>query len=255
LRWSDADDILAEFYIPADQRKALMAMFPTVEADWNAAVEKRHAAENDVPARLEAAANEMDRIARRLFNMPAPDIKALAYKSAVGARHEDDLYSFDDLGAVASALDCSVEGERRVNLQRDLLRLAGVDHPILHMPEFSPRAWVKTFEAAGGLVTGKGGALYIIPSTGEEDDVAHILEEPWKARAVYLYCNDRRSYGGCEIFDPFDRLRAGARVRQQSVDGYPNTIIVFMTGDPKFGAPEIVVERPADRNFAAAVAQ
>lgn len=150
-----------------------------------------------------------------LMETPAPDLAAVALKSALLAvSDDDDKHGFDDLGWVCDQLHGFYPEKVRVLIHRDLLRLSTVDHPALHEGDWNPRSWMAEFEQGKAGVVSAG-----LASTGDElfFGVAHdatpeekarlfaamhnliTVEPSWKHRALELAADRRRAGGGDPI--------------------------------------------------------
>jgi hypothetical protein len=144
------------------------------------------------------------------------------FKSAVRAREIDDhKLGFDDFGYVAFAREGYLTDRAPIWAHEDLLRLAGIDHPMLHMEPFSPRQWVQDFEENhGGLAGYRCDGLIVLQSMdgGERWRARHLLGElhdcVWKARAIHFYLAHRWEKG-CDPLTPF----RGERRRGLTRDG------------------------------------
>jgi len=183
----------------------------------------------------------------------APTVGALALKMGQAYRQlDDDRFGFDDLGRAAADLDRYLADRCRVVGYGDLLRLAGIDHPILHMDRFSPREWVAAYREAGGVVSMQQSALLLIPADAGEAAPGGPLQSeldltPWKYRAVQIATEQRLDEGGDPLFTSRGEPRPPAWPLAPKRPFAHVERIIFETQD---GAPSPIVQswvREGDR--------
>ena len=174
----------------------------------------------------------------------------MAWKAAVVERESDgDKFGFADLGMVAyHASNCGYPERGRAAQYMDLPRLCGPNSPLLHMPSFSPHAWIKAYEDLGGVVSlTLTGIIIVFPAEDTPEAAAlraELAETPWKYRALWHRAKDGAVQGGDPYFDfcgRYQELRALKAPRflspSQPADRAFN--VAFVTVD---GAPAPVVE-------------
>lgn len=157
-----------------------------------------------------------------LLRTPAPDLQALAFKSSLAAREADeDKFGYDDLGLVSYQQHSAYDLVWAVAIHQDILRAAGIDHPVLHLEPFNPNRWIKHFEAEGGEVSAPGdhNLLLLRPTYADAEArqvassmVDNLKAEGWKARAVFHVAEARREGGGDPLVD--NRLNSGKADRR-----------------------------------------
>lgn len=204
-RWSDAAEIAADPLLSDAERPELTQLLET----WCEAKPSNMISETDDEELDELHDRELDAY-ENLMATPAPDVAALARKQAIAFREEsEDRFGLEDLGFVAHCLEQEPPLRSAIEAHRDTLRLAGLDHPILHMDGFSARRWIDHFEVAGGKASDAGQALLLIhprwPGAVRRREAGQLIkvlgETPWKYRAVALAARSRRIGGGDPLFD------------------------------------------------------
>lgn len=89
---------------------------------------------------------------RALIQTPAPDLAAVVFKQQrFGIETDDEKQGYADLAYAAARRDASYVAESwPLWIHEDILRLAGVNDPLLTTDHFKPRDWKRRFEAVGG---------------------------------------------------------------------------------------------------------
>ncbi len=156
--------------------------------------------------------DEADAAEIALMSAQPPGLAELVILQRIGAcriseQDDDTTGGFDDLGWVAF----TDEGFWTVNhvceTHRHTLRLAGIDHPILHMERFSPRKWIAAYEAAGQSVSIAHRCMILtVPAEEADTDPTAVLRAElaataWKYWAVQLSANQRQDGGGDPFYD------------------------------------------------------
>lgn len=252
VRWHRGEIVHQDLLLTAEEKER----FAPIADAWEARRDELLAANDPDPKgeRSDATYDAYIDAMYDLFQAPAPDLQAVVYKLALEAKESDDArFGYDDLGRVAFLLDSAWDERNRVLTHLDILRLAGVDHPMLHMGDFSPRAWVRAYEELGGRVScPEPDEVWIIPSGERHPNMrdrrarlaleAELEATPWKYRAVFLHAEERRNSGGDPIFDSAGRF--GDDDRRGSHKGVPvkpitaAMVVRFVTKD---GQPAPVV--------------
>lgn len=245
VRWCRGELVHQDLLLTAEEKERLA---PVADA-WEARQQDLMAADDPDPRgeRGDATYDAHIDAMYDLFKTPAPDIHAITFKAGLEAREDDDArFGYDDLGRVAYMLDSSWDERNRVLTHLDMLRIAGADHPMLHMADFSPRTWIKAYEALGGRVScPEPDEVWIIPSGERHPNMhdrrarlaleAELEATPWKYRAVHLQAEARRNSGGDPIFDCSGRYGdADGRGSQKGVPVTPiraATVVRFVTQD------------------------
>ncbi|HWW12414.1 MAG TPA: hypothetical protein VN018_07850 [Brevundimonas sp.] len=122
-------------------------------AAWNAALAACEIAQGDaVDDEDDAVLDALCDAERALIETPAPDLAAVALKTAMLARElDDERRGFDDPVHFAVARDISfVAMAWAAHIYSDIYRLSG--QPIPAFIDFEPRKWKRAFEAAGGSI-------------------------------------------------------------------------------------------------------
>jgi hypothetical protein len=156
--------------------------------------------------------DDADDAANALLDTAPPSLAELVLQQRIAAERiadgaDDSEGGVDNLGWVSFNDESYWTDRPLTTLHRHTLRLAGIDHPILHMEPFSPRGWIKAYESTGLLVSDSSrGLILTVAPTPEADAVASRLRSelaatPWKYWAVHLSAYYRREEGGDPIFD------------------------------------------------------
>lgn len=216
MRWGCEDALMRDVLVsPADKAR----LRPLV-GHWTGIFSERLRTQSDRGCDRLSELHDDAEVA--LMKTPAPDLQALAFKSALAASEaEDDKFGYDDLGLVSFREHDGYDRAVAVEIHRDILRAAGLDHPVLHLPPFNPRRWIKHFEGEGGEVSSPDGdaLLVLLPTYAEPEArrvasamLAEIKAESWKARAVYFAAEARREGGNDPLVD--NRLNSGKTDRR-----------------------------------------
>jgi hypothetical protein len=207
-RWYNAEALRKD---PLLDRATINALTPMVAA-WDArfkALDEIGKAEFDraLDDKQEQDYDRVTDLEAMVMAAPAPDMAAFAYKVLLAAReNDDDKIGYDDLGLVAFKEHSYLPDQYEISHARDVLRLAGIDHPMLNMGVFDPREWIKDYENTGGLVSYGTYCLIITPPQRESASAAATLRQKadrlgWAYRAIFLAAEKRAGQGGDPIFD------------------------------------------------------
>lgn len=203
LRWQRVEDVNEDLRLSPDQKAELRPIVAERERAQDLARETENATDDPIGDAMDVACEIVEDALDDISYLPAPDAKALVLKSALRFwRTDDDKLGFDDLGLVAFLRGHYLTDRLPVDNHTDLLRVAGVDHPMLSMDEFVPHEWVKAYEHGEGLVSRGLRELIILhpSSAGERFRTKGLLDElyacTWKARAVFLFAGARVEDGG-----------------------------------------------------------
>lgn len=132
-----------------------------------------------------------------LSAVPAPDAEALAVKIEIESRRTDEEgLGLADPACLSQQLHGYQPGRTLAAAYLDLLQMAGRPRPL--GADFNPRAWIKSYEAAGGAVKERDDYLYLLLGRaweGCDRATCRALEDelyvqPWKAAAVYREVRD-----------------------------------------------------------------
>lgn len=206
-RWISENALDDDPLITPAERQRLRPIVSSWSEERSRLLEKKFSGvDNEVWEKLH---DDVDEASTVLLETVPPDLAALVEQQRIAAERvsgsDTDWHGgFADLGWV-SFKEASYWTDRPATmLHRHLLRLAGVDHPMLHMEPFSPRDWIRAYEEAGGLVSHTlRGLVLTIP----DDDVltetlrAQLAGTPWRYWAVNLTASARREEGGDPICD------------------------------------------------------
>lgn len=216
VRWTTLGELDRDILLSDAEKDALR---PLLAEHYALQKEHNNAPERDAEdSQTEALFDRVNDAEDELFALTPPTLRDLVLKQQVEAREaDDDKLGYDDLGLVSYLLGGSLDKRNPVRLHMDLLRLAGVHHPMLDMEPFRPAVWIAAYEAAGGFVSaGWHDALLLFPGSELTDALQSALNAtPWKYRAVQLQAENRREQGGDPVFDCHletgDRDKRGGR--------------------------------------------
>lgn len=198
-----------------------------------------------------------DRAANRLLATQPPSPVELVLQQTVYAQRlaevdDDSSTGLDDLGWCAWKSDDCWLGRPMVEMFRNTVRMAGLDHPALHMEPFSPREWVTAYEEAGGMVSDAHQGLLLIPDDGDTKELARLRAQldaaPYRYWAVQLHAEERAGTGGDPIHDSGGEFgandrRGGGCGGQKFYGTVSHCDLVHFVRDPDGGAPMPIIRR------------
>lgn len=240
-RWNSLAALDRDPTIPLHEKQRLR---PAVEA-WLTEFKATAFSTPEEDAKDEAAYDVISDAERELLATPAPDVAALALQSTIFFREtDDDKLGADDLGRVAFMRTGYYDQRFQVVMHEGILRLAGVDHPMLRMERFDPRAWITEFEAAGGKVSCFDSKLLFVPGAETGPMLDALLACDWKVRAVYLRAEHRMDEGGDPIVDAYGESgHLDSRRRGTAFFGHVEEGTLVMFGRNPDGTPKPHVRR------------
>lgn len=245
-RWMTGEDVDNDVLLTTTDKARLR---PVVDAWWKLRGrlldEKARSFDDDA---WQALHDEADAASSALLEAVPPGLPELVIQQRIAAvrqseNADDSPGGFDDLGWVSFNDDSYWTDSPLTTLHRHTLRLAGIDHPILHMPPFAPRAWIKAYEETGQKVgQSRRGLILTMPTEGDDPTAAmraELAETPWKAWAIHLSAHERREGGG----DPFldSHMGAGVNDRRGGDTKFYGTVglaqLIEFSADPGGGSP------------------
>lgn len=205
VRWTAPVDLERDILLSEAEKDALRPLLIEHYARQKEHYEAPERTEEDRASR--ELYDRVIEVENKLLATAPPTIQALVFKQQLEAREaDDDKLGYDDLGNVAYLLGSYREKRDPVILHMDLLRMAGVYHPMLDIEPFRPRDWIKAYEAAGGFVSAAThDDLLLFPAAEATDELQRQLDAAWKYRAVRLEAQNQREQGGDPIFDAYGR--------------------------------------------------
>lgn len=219
-KWSNKDDLDRDVLLTEMERQELLPEVMEWDRQRSEALRTKYAVGTQGAVDDERFAAIMDRYdtaASALIGATPPSLADLILQQRlIGGRlseYDTDLENgFDDLGWCCEQRDERWRGRPTIQAFINLVRLAGLDHPLLHLDWFSPMEWVKAFEGAGGMVSSGIRGLHIVPPKGQADVTVVLMDRLYAAPhhfwAVKLYADKRKAEGGDPIFDCWNQFGA-----------------------------------------------